>query len=148
MRPRLRVGHRLQHEVRRPRARVAHDGARLGVALANNGRPYGRWYKSSYGSEGGTDCVEGARNAVWSTSASERSTEVDPHLPLPLAAWTLFTQEVAGRPLPREGAPRFTRPQRSPPRPGAVRRSRPGREDLPLAQSWFMPVSPCQAMPR
>ncbi|MEV7470875.1 DUF397 domain-containing protein [Streptomyces kronopolitis] len=65
----------------------------------DTGRPYGEWFKSSYSSEQGTDCVEACPqpDAVHIRD-SKRNAETGPVLTFPLTAWAAFTQQIAGRP--------------------------------------------------
>ncbi|MFF1747970.1 DUF397 domain-containing protein [Streptomyces mirabilis] len=65
----------------------------------DNGRSHGQWFKSSYSSEGGTDCVEACpQPGIVHVRDSKRNTENGPVITFPLAAWTSFTHEIAGRP--------------------------------------------------
>ncbi|WP_323452008.1 DUF397 domain-containing protein [Streptomyces yaizuensis] len=64
-----------------------------------NVRPYGQWFKSSYSSEGGTDCVEACpQPGAVHIRDSKRNTENDPHLTFALAAWSSFTHQIVSRP--------------------------------------------------
>ncbi|WJV51686.1 DUF397 domain-containing protein [Streptomyces flavofungini] len=65
----------------------------------DTGRPYGEWFKSSYSSEQGTDCVEACpQPGTVYVRDSKQNAEGGPHLAFPLAAWTSFTQQIACRP--------------------------------------------------
>ncbi|WSJ91454.1 DUF397 domain-containing protein [Streptomyces sp. NBC_01304] len=65
----------------------------------DTGRPYGEWFKSSYSSEQGTECVETCPQPdTVHVRDSKQNTEGGPHLSFPLAAWTSFTNQIAGRP--------------------------------------------------
>ncbi|OON72344.1 DUF397 domain-containing protein [Streptomyces tsukubensis] len=68
-------------------------------AHSNNGRPNGQWFKSSYSSEGGTDCVEACPypGAVHIRD-SKQNAEDGARLTFPLAAWTSFTRQVTRHP--------------------------------------------------
>ncbi|MFF3277217.1 DUF397 domain-containing protein [Streptomyces chrestomyceticus] len=65
----------------------------------NTGRPYGEWFKSSYSSEQGTDCVEACpQPGMVQVRDSKCVTEGGAVITIPQAAWTSFTHHIAGRP--------------------------------------------------
>ncbi|WP_327359534.1 DUF397 domain-containing protein [Streptomyces sp. NBC_01304] len=64
----------------------------------DTGRPYGEWFKSSYSSEQGTDCVEACPEPdVVHIRDSKRKAENGPVLTFPQVAWTSFAHHITGR---------------------------------------------------
>ncbi|MFD7668129.1 DUF397 domain-containing protein [Streptomyces sp. NPDC059788] len=73
-------------------------------AHTGDGRRYGQWFKSSYSSEGGTECVEACpQPGRVHMRDSKQNAEGGPHLTFPLTAWAAFLQQTAGRLSPKEG---------------------------------------------